>query len=142
MLKHSILAGLAVALFSSVGYGAGYPVVRGQSPNGPSTQAYYQQPAYGNYGASPYVPQGIRPVGYDTYSNGYEPYGTYDSECWGNPHGRVRGRVPPERSRFIYKVPKNLTYPAANQMPAVIQYPYYTCKGPDCFFYQGTSNRQ
>lgn len=144
MLKHSILAGLALALFCSVGYGAGYPIVRGQSPNGVANQAHYQQPAYGQqrpYGQQ-YLPPGIRPVGYETYSAGSEPYGSYDSGSYCDPHSRVRGRVPPERSRFIYKTPKNLTYPGANQMPAVIQYPYYTCKGPDCFFYQGTSNRQ
>jgi len=144
MLKTTLLAGLAVALFSSVGYGAGYPLFRGQSPSGNAQQAYHQQPAYGQppaYGQG-YVPQGIRPVGYETYAGGSEPYGSYNSGGYCPPHNRVRGRVPPEWNRFIYKTPKNLTYPAANQMPGVIQYPYYTCKGPDCFFYQGTSNRQ
>jgi hypothetical protein len=33
-----------------------------------------------------------------------------------------------------YRVPKNLRYPPAGQMPGIVQYPYYTCKGPDCFF--------
>ncbi|MCY2965426.1 MAG: hypothetical protein NT069_17630 [Planctomycetota bacterium] len=34
-----------------------------------------------------------------------------------------------------YHVPHDLSYPPAGAMPAVVQYPYYTNKGPDCFFY-------
>jgi len=146
MLKQSLLAGLAVAVFSSVASGAGYPLVRGQSPNGygPMPQAYppSQQYAGPMVPAPQYAPNGVRPVGYETYGSAQEPYGSYDSSGYCPPHGRVRGRVPREWNRFTYKTPKNLTYPGANQMPAVIQYPYYTCKGPDCFFYQGTTNRQ
>ena len=33
-----------------------------------------------------------------------------------------------------YAEPKCLQYPSA-EGPAVVQYPYYTLKGPDCFFY-------
>jgi len=33
-----------------------------------------------------------------------------------------------------YHVPTDLAYPPAGQPPAIVQYPYYTCKGPDCFF--------
>lgn len=33
-----------------------------------------------------------------------------------------------------YRVSKNLVYPPQGEMPAIVQYPYYTCKGPDCFF--------
>ena len=37
-----------------------------------------------------------------------------------------------------YRVPKNLRYPPQGEIPGVssgiVQYPYYTCKGPDCFF--------
>lgn len=37
-----------------------------------------------------------------------------------------------------YRVPKNLRYPPAGEIPGVssgiVQYPYYTCKGPDDFF--------
>jgi hypothetical protein len=28
------------------------------------------------------------------------------------------------------------TYPPQGAMPGVVQYPYYTSKGPDCFFHQ------
>jgi hypothetical protein len=37
-----------------------------------------------------------------------------------------------------YRVPRNLSYPPQDEIPGVssgiVQYPYYTCKGPDCFF--------
>ena len=35
---------------------------------------------------------------------------------------------------YEYKAPKNLKYPPANQPPAVVQYPYYTLRGPTDFF--------
>ena len=34
-----------------------------------------------------------------------------------------------------YHVPHDFVFPQAGP-PAVVQYPYYTCKGPDCFFLQ------
>ena len=37
---------------------------------------------------------------------------------------------------FSYYPPKDLRYPAPNTPAAVVQYPYYTVKGPDCFFAQ------
>ncbi len=33
-----------------------------------------------------------------------------------------------------YRVPNNLVYPPQGELPGIVQYPYYTCKGPDCFF--------
>ena len=35
-----------------------------------------------------------------------------------------------------YRIPTNLVYPPQGAMPGIVQYPYYTCKGPDCFFYE------
>jgi len=34
-----------------------------------------------------------------------------------------------------YHVPHDYVFPVAGP-PATVQYPYYTCKGPDCFFHQ------
>ena len=70
-----------------------------------------------------------------------------------NPRGIVRGQTPASRTvmhegdheprgafhgghyhTFEYKAPKNLKYPPANQPPAVVQYPYYTLRGPTDFF--------
>jgi hypothetical protein len=35
-----------------------------------------------------------------------------------------------------YCIPGDLVYPPPNDMPGIVQYPYYTHKGPDCFFHQ------
>ncbi len=35
---------------------------------------------------------------------------------------------------FEYKAPKDLRYPDPNQSPPVVQYPYYTLRGPTDFF--------
>ena len=34
---------------------------------------------------------------------------------------------------YKYNHPRNLVYPPDNTPAAVVQYPYYTCKGPDDF---------
>lgn len=34
-----------------------------------------------------------------------------------------------------YCVPRDLAYPPPGDMPGIVQYPYYTSKGPDCFFH-------
>lgn len=44
--------------------------------------------------------------------------------------------APPTSSKFKYVVPQGLSYPDPNAMPGMVQYPYYTVKGPDCFFHQ------
>jgi len=155
MLKNSMLTGLALALFcvtleTEMVNGADRPIFRGQSPNGyPPRYGQAQQYAQPQYAPAQYAPNGVRPAGFRSQEGyapqggpAYEPYGSYNSAEMCDPYCRLRGRVPPEWNRFVYKTPRNLTYPAPNQMPGVIQYPYYTCKGPDCFFYQGTSNRQ
>jgi len=35
---------------------------------------------------------------------------------------------------YKYNQPQGLVYPPDNTPAAVVQYPYYTCKGPDDFF--------
>lgn len=37
---------------------------------------------------------------------------------------------------YSYQQPRNLVYPDQNQPSAVVQYPYYTVKGPSDFFMQ------
>jgi len=41
---------------------------------------------------------------------------------------------PTHHHTWEYNAPKGLTYPAQNQPPATVQYPYYTIKGPSDFF--------
>ena len=50
--------------------------------------------------------------------------------------GAGHGHHPTHYHWFSYEQPRNLVYPPANQPAAVIQYPYYTVKGPDDFFLQ------
>ncbi|MFO1023280.1 MAG: hypothetical protein U0903_21710 [Planctomycetales bacterium] len=69
----------------------------------------------------------------DPGNGGYDYCDQYGRPC--------RGRYPREWYRFSYQTPRNLTYPAPNMQPAVVQYPYYTLKGPDCFFYNGSTTR-
>ena len=45
-----------------------------------------------------------------------------------------RGWYPTHQHTFDYRAPQGLVYPPANQPAAVVQYPYYTLKGPDDFF--------
>lgn len=55
----------------------------------------------------------------------------------GSDHGQGGlgfGWCPKQYHSFDYVIPKNLVYPPANQPAAVVQYPYYTLKGPDDFF--------
>jgi hypothetical protein len=40
-----------------------------------------------------------------------------------------------------YHVPRDLSYPPQAGLPATVQYPYYTCKGPDCFFLDNDHSR-
>ena len=51
--------------------------------------------------------------------------------------GKVDYWKPTHHHTWETKIPKNLRYPPANQPPAIIQYPYYTVKGPDDFFFEG-----
>lgn len=54
---------------------------------------------------------------------GGDSYDPCDPFCRG-------GRQP----RVNYWTPQDLSYPQGQQ-PAIVQYPYYTLKGPDCFFH-------
>ena len=47
------------------------------------------------------------------------------------PQGALRGG---HYHTFEYREPEGMSYPPANQPPAVVQYPYYTLRGPTDFF--------
>lgn len=51
------------------------------------------------------------------------------------PDGR-RYEYPVHTHEFSYKPPQGLVYPENNAPAPVVQYPYYTVKGPDDFFLQ------
>lgn len=50
------------------------------------------------------------------------------------PGGIGGGWYPTHHHTFDYEPPEDLVYPPQNQPAAVVQYPYYTLKGPDDFF--------
>jgi hypothetical protein len=55
----------------------------------------------------------------------------------GSPPGQG-GNVwrPTHHHTYDYKAPTDLQYPDQNQPPGVVQYPYYTVKGPTDFFFK------
>lgn len=98
-----------------------YPqTVRGQSPDGNPAGGMYCPPG----GACPTDCRYGCPGLYDTMPN--YPRLKCDSLC--NPYPGHVGY------KMTYKEPNCLVYPPANDQPATVQYPYYTLKGPDCFF--------
>lgn len=97
----------------------------------PGRSPYGETPyAKAGYGPAGYCPPGYGPPGYGPY--GYCPHGVPCQDCpqcWAAKDWR-----PTHHNYFSYSEPTGLVYPPANQPPAVVQYPYYTVKGPDDFF--------
>lgn len=120
-------------------------VVRGQSPPDPlagvPSPAAMQQMTHANY---EHYPMSAEMGGYgcptgDCYGSGdcygYGYGGTGCDYDWMHDGGVGYGLYPNHRHSYSYKAPKRLVYPPANQPAAVVQYPYYTTKGPSDFFY-------
>ena len=127
-MKHTSIkaavAGLVLVLMS--GCASGTALTRGQSPEA--------------YRGAPQGPQGrgIQPVNYtenDQYYNAMQMDPAAQVNCAPGGFGHDFC-APPQSHRFQYVVPQGLNYPPPNAMPGVVQYPYYTVKGPDCFFHQ------
>ncbi|MGE3316107.1 MAG: hypothetical protein AB7O26_13410 [Planctomycetaceae bacterium] len=101
-------------------------VVRGQSPAGPQpnfgarvierTHHATYDPGMTTHGG-PFVPSGMEDC---------PPDAGHDLSQW----------QPTHHLWYKYNHPRNLVYPQDNTPAAVVQYPYYTCKGPDDFFRQ------
>lgn len=121
--KLLLLVAAAVLLPLAVGCSGRSQVVRGQGPAAAyAGQSIAAQPGAATAGA------------YDPNCVYEDEYGDYcDDSCHG-PACKCRMCLP-------YHIPCDLSYPPMGDMPGVVQYPYYTCKGPDCFFYQGSSTR-
>jgi hypothetical protein len=61
-----------------------------------------------------------------------------DPNC---PHCRKRSWCERCRSHCCchcepYCIPCDVSFPPAGDLPGIVQYPYYTNKGPDCFFHK------
>lgn len=125
MVHTSIKAAVAcLAMVLVTGCAGGPALTRAQSPDG-----YRGQPQ------GPAIQQ-VAHRGDQAYYNdlGMDP-AAQGANCYPDSFGH-QFCAPPASHRFQYQVPQGLNYPQANAMPGVVQYPYYTVKGPDCFFHQ------
>lgn len=57
-----------------------------------------------------------------------------DGSCYGADRCLNLPFHPVHRNFYTYDVPRGLEYPQENTPPAVVQYPYYTTRGPTDFF--------
>jgi hypothetical protein len=132
-LTASLLLALSAGCTSTPG------IVRGQNPaeygqhaqasDAPGTGQTPALPVYFDgspndgpflYPSQGYCPNGMcPPYGDGSYGDGSRPRG-----LWNPSHHHV----------YDYHTPKNLVYPPDCQQPAMVQYPYYTVKGPTDFF--------
>lgn len=95
-------------------------------------------------GSAEQQPGGYQQANHQQYQPGYQqpqqPGNQYNDQAYCPPYGGGgdgSGRaIPRQHYKYRYVVPQGLNYPPQNAMPGVIQYPYYTVKGPDCFFHQ------
>lgn len=113
----------------SVGCSTGNSVVRGQNPDeipgGGVVQASHSQ-AFGTKSNQ------VVPISHTVASSPTmmycPPENCPDQSCLGKPCW------PHHKHYHSYAAPQNLMYPPANSPAALVQYPYYTVKGPSDFF--------
>jgi len=108
------MCGLAASVVGCISPG---DTVRGQNPAGPQAAAVQQ-------------------AGLFTSDAGGQWEGSHERRGFVKRmlHHNREGWYPTHRHTYDYQPPQGLVYPPAQQPAAVIQYPYYTLKGPDCFF--------
>lgn len=98
-----------------------------------------------NGGGPPYpmVAPGSMPYGMPSDPTTGAASGYWAGNGWSEngPNAAMPGYQPSEfgygterEYKFRYKEPRDLRYPPVGDSPAVVQYPYYTFKGPDDFF--------
>jgi len=129
--------GVAVCLIAPIcaGCAVSPDVIRGQSPVGSADRPAVQQ-AVGSIdgGSAAPAPQAT------TGDPGVCPEcGCRDGSCGHHcipRHALWYHYCPPQTSNCCLNT-QQLSYPANPTPGAVVQYPYYTCKGPDDFFYNG-----
>ena len=140
MLKRCLGLAAAVLIPALSGCSNHPGVVRAQSPDLTAaipTPADMQQGTMISYGHPQVVTEfggyGCPTGDCHAYGGGFG--GGYCDQPWMHDGGYGYGKYPNHRHSYSYKRPKNLVYPPANTPAAVVQYPYYTTKGPSDFFY-------
>lgn len=124
-MNTKFVLGLTACLLAPILAGctaAGPGIVRGQSPAEPHYQV--SQPAMQATNVS---------YGGPGMSSGQMMPQEY-MICPPTEQGRGYGMYPRHHHTYDYKAPQNLSYPPATQQAPVVQYPYYTVKGPSDFF--------
>ncbi len=131
--------GLAACLIVPVLTGcANQGTIRGQSPGEMTSGVIMPQPQFQEAGFSgdmnsTYISGGEVVVdGTQVHvTGGWPNCNCCDWRCDG---ACGYGLYPKHHHTVKYCPPEGLQYPPANQPPAVVQYPYYTVKGPSDFF--------
>lgn len=135
MKTKTALAGLVcLALPLCIGCNATSNAVRGQSPQGqlgslPAPQEMQVAPTYRGKPNAEVMHRASMATG------GHNPQNCPVCQQGQGGAGQWRGWTPIHHHTYSYKPPKDLAYPPDNQPAAVVQYPYYTVKGPSDFFY-------
>ena len=157
MLKDYMAGALAAVLVLpfAVGCSTNQSVVRGQNPDVPQiVQASHEQASgQTSYEVVPVSHASGVPCDCENGSGGAGPYaGPYHDGTWNGYY--VDGdscddcddsgscclgdgsclKIPHNVHWYKYNEPKGLVYPPANQPPAIVQYPYFTHRGPTDFF--------
>ena len=131
MNKFSLLV-LAAGLLLPITQGCSQnsQIVRGQSPQGPQQQmASMPGGAPGYYGGY----QGMNPDLGPGGSYCPQPMPGMNGNCPQGMGGAFGDSAYCNGNRWCGPTSYNM-YPPQNDVPAVVQYPYYTTKGPDDFF--------
>ncbi len=134
MTAWMLFAGLAI---TSVGCTAsGTALTRGQSPEHGCPTGECQ-----HGGGMAMHDAGMMPGGmmHGGMMHGGMPQGMMCPDgCWHGPYNGMGGMGPGQYQghtiHYTHEMPKNLRYPNPNVPPTVVQYPYYTVKGPSDFF--------
>ena len=133
-MKTKTAWGLAVSLLLPlcIGCQADPGVVRGQNAGMQPPQHMAGGAPQSNYGPIYYDGPAYGPGMQHMMPNGYGDPGCPNGLC--GPMTKVWS--PSHHHTWDYRPPQDLKYPPQNQPPAVVQYPYYTLRGPTDFFLQ------
>ena len=110
-----------------VGCSATSPTMRAQSPHG-SCDSGHGGGGHGGVGHE-------CPMCDSGYASAGTPMACQNGTCGHNPAECLNLPFHPVHRNFhTYDVPDNLCYPDTSVPPAMVQYPYYTFRGPTDFF--------
>ncbi len=130
------VAVVCVGLPLCIGCNATSNTVRGQSPRSQFGGAPPQMQAAPMYAqGQPNMPM-MQPASMTGHPGAGGDHAQNCPLCQQSGQGQWRGWTPIHHQTYSYKPPKNLVYPPDNQPAGVVQYPYYTTKGPTDFFYK------